>query len=266
MPSISSPPARPAPDALAPRSPVPLYHQLYLLLKQQILAGDLALGARVPGELELIERHGVSRITSRRALAELARDGLIERGRGRGSYVTYRLTSRPLQGSLSATLDNLVAFGRATEVTLLSFEKLAPPPALAAQFALAQPGTLVHVVRVRRDDGVPFAYLESWTRPLGARYNRAALAKGLRLELFQQCGVRIARFDQTISAAAAPADAAAALGLDAGQPMLLIERLSYDEQGRLIDRLRALYRHDRFHLTMSLGSDAAPQPPETPHP
>lgn len=259
----SSTPNPPAP-ALSPDSPVPLYHQLYLQLKQQILAGDLPFGARVPGEHELLERHGVSRITCRRALAELAAEGLIERGRGRGSHVTYRLTVRPLQGSLSATLDNLVAFGRATQVDLVSFAKLVPDAALAARFALAPGTALVHVVRVRRDEDAPFAWLESWTRPLGPRYSRAALAKGLRLELFRQCGVAIARFDQTISAVAAPPDAAAALMVGAGQPLLQIERWSYDGAGRLIDRMRALYRPDRFHLTMSLGQPAADAATETP--
>lgn len=251
-------------NSLAAGSPVPLYHQLYLQLKQQILTGELAYGARVPGELELQERHGVSRITCRRALAELAGEGLIERGRGRGSHVIHRLTTRPLQGSLSAALDNLVAFGRATEVTLLSFARVVPEPALGARFALAPGALLVHVVRVRSDGDIPFAWLESWTRPLGARYSRAALARGLRLELFRQCGVTIARFEQTISAVAAPADVAAGLGIGAGQPLLQIERSSYDDQGRLIDRLRALYRPDRFHLTMSLGRDAAGPEQEIP--
>lgn len=243
--------------ALAAGSPMPLYHQLYLQLKQQIFAGELAYGARVPGEVELQQRHGVSRITCRRALAELAAEGLIERGRGRGSHVIYRLTSRPLQGSLSATLDNLVAFGRATEVELLRFGRELPEPALAQRFGLDEGKTLAHALRVRRDEGMPFAWLESWTRPLGPRYNRAALTKGLRLELFRQCGVTIARFDQTITAVAAPPQAADALLVRAGDPLLQIERASYDEQGRLIDLLRALYRPDRFHLTMSLGPEPA---------
>ncbi|MCA1857369.1 GntR family transcriptional regulator [Massilia oculi] len=254
----------PSPAALSAGSPVPLYHQLYVQLKGAILAGELAHGARLPGEHELCERHAVSRITCRRALAELAHEGLIERSRGRGSHVIYRPTSRPLQGSLSATLDNLVAFGRATEVALLAFAREAPEPALAARFALPEDAPLVHVVRVRSDQGQPFAWLESWTRPLGSRYSRAALAKGLRLELFRACGVTIARFDQAIGAVAAPPQVAAALLVNAGEPLLRIERSSYDDQGRLVDYLRALYRPDRFQLTMSLGRDAAGPDQETP--
>lgn len=262
---LAMPSSNLATPLLAAGSPVPLYHQLYLQIKGQIVGGELAHGVRVPGELELQERHGVSRITCRRALEELAREGLIRRERGRGSHVIYRPTARPLEGSLSATLDNLIAFGRATEVALLSFEHALPDPALASRFGLDPGAVLVHVVRVRRADGVPFAWLDSWTRALGPRYGRAALATGLRLELFRKCGVTIARFEQTITAVAAPADAAAALQVDAGQPLLQIERFSYDEQGRLIDRLRALYRPDRFHLSMSHCRDAA-NPEQEPRP
>lgn len=240
--------------SLASASPVPLYHQLYLLLKQQILSGEIAHGERLPGEQELMALHHVSRITSRRALAELAAEDLIERGRGRGSYVIHCMTQRPLQGELSAALDNLIAFGRETRVQLLSFERTAPPAALAQLFGTEPKTALVHVLRVRHDSDVPFACLESWTRPPGPRYNRRALQRDLRLELLRACGVVISRFEQTITAIGADAAVAEALKVSVGQPLLAIERLSYDQHGQLADHLRALYRPDRFQLTMSLGA------------
>jgi DNA-binding LacI/PurR family transcriptional regulator len=67
---------------------VPLYEQLYRYVLGEIDAGHLAPGARVPSEKELAEQFQVSRITSKRALEKLAHDGLIQRARGRGSFVT----------------------------------------------------------------------------------------------------------------------------------------------------------------------------------
>ncbi len=66
---------------------VPLYEQLYRFVFGEINAGHLAPGARVPSEKALAEQFSVSRITSKRALEKLAQDGLIQRARGRGSFV-----------------------------------------------------------------------------------------------------------------------------------------------------------------------------------
>jgi DNA-binding LacI/PurR family transcriptional regulator len=66
---------------------LPLYEQLYRFVLDEIGAGHLAPGARVPSEKELAEQFHVSRITSKRALEKLAQDGLILRARGRGSFV-----------------------------------------------------------------------------------------------------------------------------------------------------------------------------------
>ncbi len=65
----------------------PLYRQIRQHLENQMLLGDLPLGARVPTEQELCKRHGVSRITARRALEDLREEGVIERVQGRGSFV-----------------------------------------------------------------------------------------------------------------------------------------------------------------------------------
>jgi GntR family transcriptional regulator, arabinose operon transcriptional repressor len=67
---------------------VPLYEQLYRFVLDEINSGHLAPGARVPSEKELAEQFHVSRITSKRALEKLANAGVIQRARGRGSFVS----------------------------------------------------------------------------------------------------------------------------------------------------------------------------------
>src|SRR3954462_10099560 len=73
--------ARSAPMAQA--FPVPKYHQVYLVLREQLHEGVFAQG--LPGELALMRQFGVARVTVRRALQELAGEGLIARERGRGT-------------------------------------------------------------------------------------------------------------------------------------------------------------------------------------
>lgn len=73
--------------------PTPLYYQLYSLLKSLILDGSIGHSQRLPAEGQLAEMFDVSRITAKRAMDELAQDGLIERRRGRGSHVIFRFKS-----------------------------------------------------------------------------------------------------------------------------------------------------------------------------
>ena len=68
---------------MAEALPVPKYHQIYLVLREQLHEGRFAQG--LPGELALMRQFGVARVTVRRALQELAGEGLISRERGRGT-------------------------------------------------------------------------------------------------------------------------------------------------------------------------------------
>ncbi len=68
-------------------SAIPLYYQLKLFLKRQIESGELAPGDQLPTEAELCDRFSISRAPVRQAMAELARDGLIYRRAGAGSFV-----------------------------------------------------------------------------------------------------------------------------------------------------------------------------------
>lgn len=68
----------------------PLYRQIYWDLRQKIESGEYPEGSQVPTEAELEKHYGVSRITVKRALGQLAREGCIERIPGRGSFVLGR--------------------------------------------------------------------------------------------------------------------------------------------------------------------------------
>ena len=84
-------------QALSKDLPTPLYFQLYRLLKNGILDGTFINGSQLPTEGQLSEEFGVSRITSKRAMDELAREGLVERQRGRGTHVTHEPTAAPME-------------------------------------------------------------------------------------------------------------------------------------------------------------------------
>ena len=69
-------------------SPIPLYYQIYVDLKNKLLINKLVdENGKLPAEKELAESYKVSRVTMRQAIAELEKDGLIVRYRGRGSFL-----------------------------------------------------------------------------------------------------------------------------------------------------------------------------------
>lgn len=69
-------------------SEVPLTDQLEAILRRRITAGTMT--GRMPSESELTGHHNVSRVTVRRALERLERDGLIYGAKGRGWFVKRR--------------------------------------------------------------------------------------------------------------------------------------------------------------------------------
>lgn len=85
-------------DAGGDAMKMPLYERLYNYVIGEITAGRLRPGDRVPSEKELAGQFDVSRITSRKALERLSQDGVIERMRGRGSFVSGNMDVTRLQG------------------------------------------------------------------------------------------------------------------------------------------------------------------------
>jgi GntR family transcriptional regulator len=81
----------------------PIYRQLRLIIQDQIVMGDWVPGMLLPTEQEFCDQYQVSRITVRRALDEIARDGLIERIQGKGSLVSAKSSTRPKERRLGFT-------------------------------------------------------------------------------------------------------------------------------------------------------------------
>ena len=249
----------------------PLYHQLYALLKSKITSGELAPGSLLPSETELATHFSVSRITTKRALNELGRDGLVERRAGRGTHVRAPAPTSPvLRAPLTGNLESLNIMGRETTVEVLSFARVPAPKAISDALKI-KPHTLVdRAVRVRRNQGEPFAYYLSHTIVLkeaatapsdkaaaktGPRaMNRKNLKTQTRLEIFRAMGIKLAEVDQVLNAAAANAEVAQALNLTVGAPVLSLTRTYIDSEGRIVDHLLGVYRPDRFEYHMHLST------------
>ncbi len=239
-------------ETLNQDSHTPLYHQLYTLLKGYILNGTLANGAQMPTEQQLSDAFGVSRITAKRAMDELANENMVERRRGKGSHVTYKYTPGPVKAPLIAMLQEIESMARQTEAHVIELEKLQPPADIREELLLGPKEAALKIVRVRNRDGEPLGYYSSWTTGIKKKLNADMLETVPRLEIFRDNGLFITHVKQTLSAVAAPEEAAEALHVKPGFPLLKMIRRSYDANEKLVDYMEVLYHPDRFQYQMDL--------------
>jgi GntR family transcriptional regulator len=227
--------------------------QVYMVLRDRILSGAVGFGAKLPTENELADFHGVSRVTVRRALGELARERLIERRRSAGTRVIYRPSPAPMMADISGVLANLADMGRRTAVKLLSFDYVPAEGAAAEALGAAGDELLQRSVRVRSVDGVPFSYLTTHVpESVSVTFTKQELASRPLLELLERAGVKAEQARQRISAGLATPDVAEALGVRTGSPLIELVRVVYDQAGRGVEHLHALYRPDRYAFEIDL--------------
>lgn len=234
--------------------------QVYLVLRDSILSGAAGFGVRLPTEHALAETHGVSRVTVRRALGELARENLIERRRSAGTRVIYQPPA-PMTADITGVLANLADMGRRTAVRLVAFDYVPADGAVARALGVAPDALLQRSVRVRAIDGVPFSYLTTHVpESVSVTFTKQELASRPLLELLERAGVKAERARQRISASSASAEVAATLDVPPGSPLVELVRVVLDQDGRGVEHLHALYRPDRYALEFDLvrsGSEEA---------
>jgi len=245
--------------------PIPLYYQLELLLREQIDAGAWTSGTRVPAESDLAKRYGVSRITVRMALERLEDDGLIERQRGRGTFVhanagaLTKIERDP--GNLFAFEEDILRQGFEPTTRVLAIEEGPPPARLGWLLRLDPDESAVRLRRLGSADGQPL-WLESRYFPLaiGRSLQSGDLTTPSISRLIEAtCGRQITSTRLRIGAAAATATQAHQLDTTPGAPMLLNEFVFYDQQGSPVQALHAFFRADRYAFIFNVSSPAVAQ-------
>ncbi len=242
-----------------PGIPTPLYHQIYLILRERIVSGAYDSATRLPTEFELVRDYSVSRITAKRALDELAADGLVVRRRGRGTSIVDRVAAEPVEANLSGLIENLLVVGLETKVDILDFGYIAAPPPVRAALKLSAGAQVQRAVRVRRYRGVPLSYSTSWVPDdLGRAYTARDLARKPLLALLEKAGCLIGSADQTVSAVLAEPGVARALDVPVGSPLLSVLRTVFDQRGRAVEHIAILYRPDRYQYRTKLARVRGP--------
>lgn len=244
---------------MARELPLPKYHQIYLVLREQIQEGRFAEG--LPGELALMRQFQVARVTVRRALEQLSGEGLISRNPGRRTRALEVPAART-EGSrppvrrarLTGLLENLVSMGLQTRVKVLEVQAIAASAAVAEALQISPGDAVQKAVRVRSTREGPLSHITTYVPGVvGRRFGARELAQKPILMLLEECGVKVGRAQQTISARLADATLAQHLEVGVGSALLAVRRLILDDRERPVQWLHGLYRPDRYEYVMQLS-------------
>jgi DNA-binding GntR family transcriptional regulator len=211
------------------------YLRIAAELRRLVASGQIAPGHLLPSESELADEHGVSRVTIRKALAQLKGDGIIDSRQGFGWYAV----GAPLRQSLRdlTTIERQIrAAGREPSRELVRFAFRPTPPLLTEVLATE---SVLEITRIDRIDGAPFATATVWVRAdLAADLSPRSLE---RRPLSEQLGIELGGATQTITAVGATKEDAGLLGVPKGAPLLRVERTTRDAADRPILRSEARY-------------------------
>jgi GntR family transcriptional regulator len=219
------------------KSALPLYEQVKRQISDAVLRGTWAAGDILPGEVSLAQQFGVAVGTIRRALADLALEGLVSRRQRTGTVVTGRMPQHTLRSfyqyfRLHRADGALVQ----SEPAVLSLRRLRARRSESYGFDLPEGAELVQIHRLRKVSGRPIMH-ETVTIPAARmpEFPRriADVPDLLYLYLLEQHGIRIAAVRDSLTAEVASAQDRKLLDLDARTAVLVCDSRAYDQSGEL---------------------------------
>ncbi|NRB02894.1 MAG: GntR family transcriptional regulator [Rhodobacteraceae bacterium] len=239
------------PEGWMTRSAGPRYVQLRRRLEAGIKDGILKPNSSLPPEREIAEITDLSRVTVRKAIQELVRQGAVEQRQGSGTFVREAVTRvEQSLSQLTSFTEDMQRRGLETTSQWLERGIFMPSPDEVLALGLASGDQVSRIYRLREAGGRPMA-LERAALPLDILPNPTAVTTSL-YELLGQSGVRPIRAIQKISAINLEAEEAGILNVAEGTAGLRIQRTSYLESGRVAELTRSIYRGDAYDFVAEL--------------
>jgi GntR family transcriptional regulator len=231
-------------------SPVPMYYQVAQQLEQAIESGELAAGTQLDGELALADVLGVSRPTLRRAIEYLVDRGYLVRRRAVGTQVVHPKVRRPME--LTSLYDDLAKSRKNPRTTVLSLQTVPAPDAVAHALGLEEGSMVLAFERLRYADDQALAVMRNWIPRGLVELDPERLQRTGLYQLMRAAGISLHHASQTIGARAATAAEAKRLHAHKGEPLLTMERTTYNESGQAVELADHIYRASLYSFEIVL--------------
>ncbi len=243
----------------------PLYHQIYIILRQRIRDGELDIDRPLPGENRLAHDFGVSRITIRKALQNLERDGFIVKRCGSGSYPLRQEEEFRDRYNLGGLIEPGSGPDDRARLKTLSIERVTAPAHIREKLADPSGETsenedqqVLRLVRLRSNRGEPFTVMTAYFAAAHAQdLDHRTLKKMPPPAALESIGVSLERAEQWISARNANETTAPLLNVPVGMALIFMGTAFYDQQDRPVIILESLYRSDLYEYRSTMHRNRA---------
>lgn len=231
---------------------IPLYLQLMNKLIQKIENNEYEEHEKLPSEREFCRIYGLSRITVRQALQELALEGYIYKLHGKGSFVSPKAYNQNLVKLYSFT-EEMKKLGKVPQTKVISFKQINVDERLAEQMDLEKYAKVFQVIRLRLADHEPLMYETSYIpKSIFNDLTEDDLKRKPMYDVFyEDYRIRVTKAIERFSATTIRDDEAKYLQVDKTQPAMLIKRYAYHKE-ELIEYTISVARGDKFDYTVKL--------------
>ena len=214
---------------------IPLYLQMKELVKKDILDREYSSGEQLPTEPELCEKYGVSRITVRKAVEELCKEGFLVKKQGKGTFVRPKKIQRKIEHLMSFT-QACQNNGMEPSTSVLKREFVQLEPRLAEEFHLRPRLPMIMIQRLRKADGIPVMLENNYYPREDFTFLMEESLDGSLYQLLEDkyhVMIESSR-DSYLDVVKADAEQARVLGLGCGEPLFCMTAKIFDSRDRLV--------------------------------
>lgn len=225
---------------------VPLYEMLKTFVRSRIENDELRVGQRVPSENELVDMLGVSRMTANRALRELAAEGVVDRVRGKGSFVAAKKRSSQFE-TVPNIAEEIQRRGARHNAVVVLRQREACGPEMAELLEMPLGGLAFHTILVHREDELPIQIEDRFVNPESAPDYIDQDFTTMTPNVYLTSIAPIVKAEQYVEATNSSTWECKLLAISKIDPCLLIRRRTWSKAA-LVSSVRLLYPGNRYRL------------------
>lgn len=235
------------------QSAAPMYDQLKQLIIDGIVRDRLGPGDLLPGEHRMCQQYGISRTVVRQALAQLEHEGVVERVKGKGTFVARPKTAESLVHTLAGLFEEARRRGGHVHSQILRHERVPATTEIATALQVAPGETVVELERLRFIDDEPWSLTTTWMpEPIGAITFDVEMGDVSLYAILAGEGWHAVRGMRSAEATIASPEQSRLLRMSPGSALLLLRSTSYDSNDRPLEHFVAFHRGDRSRFEFEL--------------
>ena len=233
----------------------PLYYQLKEIIREKISNGEYQVGHLIPSESEFCQLYNISRITVRKAILDLAQEGVLRRQKGLGTIVRAPYEATRLE-SVKGFTEQVLNFNQRPSAKVMGIGFRKPTRYICDRLRIAEDAKVIQIKRLRLIDDEPY-YIEVLNFPYDRveHIEQEDLTVSIYNLLDRKYGIRIARAEEILEPTLLDEFEMKILQLDTVSFGMRVERLGYAKNGEPIEHSIHIVRGDKCKMQIERRED-----------